>query len=128
MSDPDARPHGGESLRGFAARVGRWLDGQAQLERGAVVVTHAGVIKAALVHALRMPVEAFWRIDAAPLAITELHARDGPLDGDARQLCGVPMRWNDRRRLVPRADRGRSSRSATVPGTLFSPTQQCVLG
>jgi len=59
MSDPDARPHGDESLRGFAARVGRWLDGQAQLERGAVVVTHAGVIKAALVHALRMPVEAF---------------------------------------------------------------------
>lgn len=76
MSDPAASPHGGESLRDFAARVGRWIDGQTQLERGAVVVTHAGVIKAALVHALRMPFEAFWRIDAAPLAITELHAAD----------------------------------------------------
>ncbi len=35
------------------------------------------MIKAALVHALRMPVEAFWRIDVTLLAITELHAANG---------------------------------------------------
>src|SRR4051794_41375257 len=29
MGDPDAAPHGGESLRAFVARVGAWLDGQA---------------------------------------------------------------------------------------------------
>jgi broad specificity phosphatase PhoE len=77
MLDPHARPHGGESLATFAARVSRWLDCQAQLDGRAVAVTHAGVVKAAVVHALGAPLDAIWRIDAAPLAITELHAHDG---------------------------------------------------
>jgi broad specificity phosphatase PhoE len=77
MSDPEACPHGGESLAAFAARVSRWLDGQAQLDGHAVAVTHGGVVKAAVRHALAAPLDAFWRIDAAPLAITELHAHDG---------------------------------------------------
>jgi broad specificity phosphatase PhoE len=77
MTDPAARPHGGESLAAFAARVGGWLDGQAQLDGRAVAVTHAGVVRAVLVHALGAPLGAFWRIDATPLAITELHAHDG---------------------------------------------------
>ncbi|MEA2150385.1 MAG: hypothetical protein QOD69_2215 [Solirubrobacteraceae bacterium] len=77
MADPDACPHGGESLTAFAARVARWLDAQARLAGPAVAITHGGVVKAALVHALGAPLEAFWRIDAAPLAISELHAHDG---------------------------------------------------
>jgi len=77
MTDPDARPHGGESLRAFAARVAEWLDGQAALDGGAVAITHGGVVKAAVVHALGAPIEAFWRVDVAPLALTELHAHDG---------------------------------------------------
>jgi broad specificity phosphatase PhoE len=77
IADPDACPHGGESLRAFAARVAGWLDRQAAVEGSAVAFTHGGVVKAALVHALGAPLEAFWRIDAAPLAISELHAHDG---------------------------------------------------
>lgn len=77
MTDPAACPHGGESLAAFAARVGAWLDGQATLDGGAVAITHGGVVKTAVAHALHAPIEACWRIDAAPLAITELHARDG---------------------------------------------------
>lgn len=77
MTDPDARPHGGESLSAFAARVGRWLDVQAAADGAAVAITHGGVVKGALVHALGAPLEAFWRLDAAPLAVTELHAHDG---------------------------------------------------
>lgn len=77
MTDPDSAPHGGESLSDFARRVARWLDGQAQHSGNAVAVTHAGVLKGALVHALGAPIESFWRIDVAPLAITELHAHDG---------------------------------------------------
>ena len=46
--------------------------------RAAVVaITHGEVIKAAVVHALGAPVLAFWRIDASPLAFTELHAHGG---------------------------------------------------
>ena len=59
MHDPDAAPHGGETLRAFAARVA------------------ACVVKAAVVHALDAPLRAFWQIDAAPLSLTELHAHDG---------------------------------------------------
>jgi broad specificity phosphatase PhoE len=77
MADPDACPHGGESLRTFASRVAVWLDGQARLGGSAVAVTHAGVVKGALVHALGAPLDAFWRIDVAPLSITELHAHHG---------------------------------------------------
>ena len=35
------------------------------------------MVKAAVVHALGAPPEAFWRVDAAPLRVTELHAHDG---------------------------------------------------
>jgi broad specificity phosphatase PhoE len=77
MDDPDAAPHGGESLARFARRVGEWLDGEAASDGCAVAFTHGGVVKAALVHALGAPLAAFWRIDVAPLSVTELHAHDG---------------------------------------------------
>ncbi len=78
MTDPDADPHGGESLTAFSERVVDWLeDAAAHADGYTVAVTHAGVIKASLVHALGAPPLAFWRIDVGPLAITELHAHDG---------------------------------------------------
>jgi broad specificity phosphatase PhoE len=77
MTDPDATPHGGESLTCFASRVSSWLDGQARQTGSAVAVTHGGVVKGALVHALSAPIATFWRVDVAPLAVTELHAHDG---------------------------------------------------
>jgi broad specificity phosphatase PhoE len=76
MLDPGAAPHGGESLTTFAGRVGAWLDAQAALDGAAAAITHGGVVKAAVVHALGAPLPAFWRIDAAPLSVTELHAHD----------------------------------------------------
>lgn len=77
MSDPDALPHGGESQSAFTARVGAWLEAQATLDGSAVAMTHGGVVKAAVVHALGAPARAFWQVDVAPLSITELHAHDG---------------------------------------------------
>jgi broad specificity phosphatase PhoE len=77
MGDPQACPHGGESLAAFAARVAAWLDGQADRDGRAIAVTHSGVVKGAVVHALGAPLHAFWQIDVAPLAITELHAHGG---------------------------------------------------
>jgi broad specificity phosphatase PhoE len=77
MLDPGAAPHGGESLAVVSARVARWMDAEAGHEGPLVAITHAEVIKAAVVHALGAPLLAFWRIDAAPLAITELHGHAG---------------------------------------------------
>lgn len=76
MTSADAAPHGGESLRALYERVSGWLDGQAQDDGQVVAITHAGVVRAAVVRALGAPLEAFWRIDVAPLSITELHAHD----------------------------------------------------
>ncbi|MEA2372196.1 MAG: hypothetical protein QOH12_2590 [Solirubrobacteraceae bacterium] len=77
MTDPAAAPHGGESLSVFTARVGRWLDRQLELDGRAIAVTHGGVVKAVVVHALRAPLDTFWRIDVTPLAVTEIHSHDG---------------------------------------------------
>ncbi len=77
MLDPGAAPHGGESLGVFCTRIARWLDAQAERDGRVVAITHGEVIKAAVVHALGAPVLAFWRIDASPLAFTELHAHGG---------------------------------------------------
>jgi hypothetical protein len=77
MTDPDSSPHGGESLTAFAGRVARWLDEQADRDGSAVAVTHGGVIRGALVHALGAPIKSFWQLDVSPLAVTELHAHDG---------------------------------------------------
>ena len=77
LNDADAAPYGGESLSQVLARVRGWLAAQASSTGTAVVVTHAGVVKAAVVAALDAPPSAFWRIDVAPLSVTELHAHDG---------------------------------------------------
>jgi broad specificity phosphatase PhoE len=77
MTDPGSAPHGGESLTSVLARVGEWLSAQAGLSGSAVAITHGGVVKACVVIALGAPPSAFWRVDVAPLAITELRAHDG---------------------------------------------------
>nr|WSW65053.1 histidine phosphatase family protein [Streptomyces sp. NBC_00995] len=92
LADPSAAPHGGESLLEFCARVGTWLDSPAGDGTGRVLgVVEPAVIRAAVVHALALPPQAFWRLDVAPLTVTELSGRAG--------------RWNLRcgRPLVPAA-------------------------
>jgi broad specificity phosphatase PhoE len=77
MTDPDAAPHGGESLTALLARVRGWMHEQARQDGTAIAITHGGVVKAAVAIALDAPPSAFWRIDVSPLSITELHAHDG---------------------------------------------------
>lgn len=80
MADPDAVPHGGESVRGLIERVGGWLEGQAGSGSGGgtvVAFVPGAVVRAAVVWALGAPAEAFWRVDVAPAGVSELHAREG---------------------------------------------------
>jgi broad specificity phosphatase PhoE len=97
LTEPGAAPHGGESLAALLARVTAWLgiiDGEGEEGRGdgpggggegddgpgggghVVAVTHAAVVRAAVVVTLDAPPAAFWRIDIAPLTATVL--RGGP--------------------------------------------------
>jgi len=80
LSDPGAAPHGGDSISALIARVGAWLDSQASISGTVVAVTHASVIRAAIVHAIDADPQSFWRIDIAPLSLT--------------QLGGYSDRWN----------------------------------
>jgi broad specificity phosphatase PhoE len=77
MQDPAAAPHGGESLLELLERVRGWLSARAGDGSRTVAVTHAGVIRAAVVCALDAPPLAFWALDVAPLSRTVLHAHDG---------------------------------------------------
>lgn len=75
LSVPEAAPHGGESIARLIDRAGAFLN--ALPEGTTVAVTHAAVIRAAIVRALDAPATAFWAIDVAPLAEVRLHGDNG---------------------------------------------------
>ncbi|AXE95542.1 UNVERIFIED_ORG: broad specificity phosphatase PhoE [Burkholderia sp. 1263] len=87
LRDPDFAAHGGESFSQLVKRLGEWLDAldgaisegttgttsaPRQNPRNVVAITHAPVIRAALVHALGASPAVFPRIEIAPLSAVEL--------------------------------------------------------
>ncbi|GAA5023269.1 histidine phosphatase family protein [Streptomyces siamensis] len=77
LTDPDAAPHGGESVRGLCRRTARWLDHVAPEAGHVVAITEAAVVRAALVHALALPARAFWHLAVPPLSPVFLTWRAG---------------------------------------------------
>ncbi|MET8541223.1 histidine phosphatase family protein [Kitasatospora sp. NPDC004799] len=75
LTDPAAAPHGGESVRQLCARVARWLDEASESAGRLLVVAEPDVIRAAALHVLGAPEQAFWRLDVPPLSGTELTGR-----------------------------------------------------
>ncbi len=71
LNDPEAAPHGGESLAEVAARVASFLDEATIMKGRTIAVTHPAVIRAAIVIVLGAPLQAFWNIDVEPLSVTE---------------------------------------------------------
>jgi broad specificity phosphatase PhoE len=86
LGDPDAAPHGGETLTALVARVAAWL-ARPGAEGHTVAVTHPAVVRAAVVATLGAPAAGFWRIDVAPLTATVLR--------------GGPTRWTVRGTALP---------------------------
>jgi broad specificity phosphatase PhoE len=72
LRNPEAAPHGGESVVALMARVSTWLDGQKAMPGIVVAVTHASVIRAAIVCALEAEPRSYWHIDVAPLSLTRI--------------------------------------------------------
>lgn len=70
LADPDAAPHGGESLRQLTERVSRWLDSIAATPGPVMAVTHPFVMRAALMQVLQGVT--FNAIDVEPLSMIEL--------------------------------------------------------
>ncbi|MEJ1974842.1 MAG: histidine phosphatase family protein [Acetobacteraceae bacterium] len=77
LRDPAATLHGGESLLHLMERVAAWLDAQTGMAGRTVAVTHASVIRAAVIHAIGAPPQSFWRIDVAPLSVARLSGGGG---------------------------------------------------
>lgn len=73
-ADPSYDAHGGESLVALADRAAAVLAGWHARSGRLAAVTHAAVVKAVVVQALRAPLDAVWDIDVLPGSFTELHA------------------------------------------------------
>jgi broad specificity phosphatase PhoE len=80
LGDPHAAPHGGESVAALIERVGDWLAQSLAREGATLAVTHASIVRAAIVNALGAGPSAFARIDVAPLSLA--------------RLSGHGQRWN----------------------------------
>lgn len=88
LTDPNARPHGGESGAALVSRVGDWLDARQQDTRPEddrpirtlLAVADQTVIRAAVAYAVQAGPQSIWRFDIAPLSRTE--------------LVGAPGRWS----------------------------------
>jgi broad specificity phosphatase PhoE len=86
LSDPDAAPHNGESIRDLIVRVAGWL---AEQKPGhTIAITHPAVIRAAIVSILEAPAQVFWRIDVVPLTLSDIR-----FNGRSWSLrsAGVPL-------------------------------------
>jgi len=77
LIDPAAAPHGGEPLIALIERAGAFLAQSMARDGATLAITHAAVVRAAIVSALGAGAAAFWRIDVAPLFLAKLTGRDG---------------------------------------------------
>jgi broad specificity phosphatase PhoE len=77
LSDPGAAPHGGESFADVATRVGAWMDALAENSGAILAITHAAVLRAAIVHALGAPPRSLLHIDVSPLSHVGLSGERG---------------------------------------------------
>ena len=71
LTDVEAAPHGGESFRQVIERIGNWMENQTHAGH-TLAVTHPAVVRAAILYAMQAPPSSFWRLEIAPLSITDL--------------------------------------------------------
>ena len=69
---PETAPHGGETIPQVLQRVAAWVAERSREQGRMVAITHAAVIRAAVVHVLQAQLPSFWRVDVLPLSQTEL--------------------------------------------------------
>ncbi|MFI8304702.1 histidine phosphatase family protein [Streptomyces sp. NPDC085927] len=75
LTDPDATPHGGESVRRLCQRIAHWLNSLPPDMDRALAITEPAVARAALVHTLSVPVKAFWHLEVPPLSTVSVTSR-----------------------------------------------------
>lgn len=77
LTDPDAAPPGGESVRRLCRRTANWLSSLPSDTGRVLAITEPAVVRASLVHVLSAPATAFWHFDVPPLSALSLTLRGG---------------------------------------------------
>jgi broad specificity phosphatase PhoE len=77
LGDPSSAPHGGESVAGLIERTRAGLTQSLARESVTLAVTHAAVVRAAIVNVLGASSSSFARIDVAPLSLARLSGHAG---------------------------------------------------
>lgn len=72
LANPTKGAPGGEAMEIVRRRVAGWLDRTANVDRPLCAIAHPTVIRAALSHALTLPLASTLAIDIAPLSRTVL--------------------------------------------------------
>jgi broad specificity phosphatase PhoE len=72
MSRPEEAPHGGEAIAALCERVALWMRDTARLGGHTIALTHATLIRAAILTALDAPLSSFWHVDIEPLATVQM--------------------------------------------------------
>lgn len=87
LADPAFDGHGGESLNRLFKRSIHWMAGRTAVGH-AIAITHSAVMRAMVIGVLGAPVEAFWKIDFAPLTTLDLRHNGRRW---ALRACGSPL-------------------------------------
>ncbi|MFD8416173.1 histidine phosphatase family protein [Streptomyces sp. NPDC059650] len=82
LTDPDATPHGGESVRQLCRRTATWLEELPEDEEDALAITEPGVIRATILHVLSVPATAFWHLKVPPLSTVTVTSCAGRWDAE----------------------------------------------
>lgn len=77
MHDCAVAPHGGESIAEMLERVASWFGTIGEAQGRVVAVTHAAILRAAILFALDAKPDSFWRIDVAPLCRVRFRGKAG---------------------------------------------------
>ena len=72
--DPAKAPHGGESIQQLLERVAAWVQERTRAKGHTVAITHASVIRAAVVYLTQGSLQTFWRVDVLPLSATDFRS------------------------------------------------------
>ncbi|WP_328862785.1 histidine phosphatase family protein [Streptomyces sp. NBC_00306] len=93
LTDPDATPHGGESVRELCRRTAHWLSSVPSDAGHVLAVTEPAIIRASLVHAMAAPARAFWHLDV-PSSVLSLTSRGDRWSWSTRLGYIAPVqRW-----------------------------------